>query len=96
MNCRPGDLALVVRASLPVNVGKMVRCIRIDDPPFDRGEALRGQPIWLLDRELTWEFYGTTLRQLPFAPDTSLLPIREPPKELFLPTARICEREDEM
>jgi hypothetical protein len=43
MNCKPGDLAIIVRAILPENIGRIVEIVRLI------GEALDGLgPIWLV------------------------------------------------
>ena len=79
MNCKPGDLALVVRCKLsPENVGKIVRCERLEDPMFI-GEAAGS--IWRVDREITWHLAlgsGRSKVKRPFAPDYCLMPIRPP------------------
>lgn len=75
MNCKPGDLALIVRSSSG-NVGKIVVCIKMvgmyrwlqpDGNSFI-------SPCWLIDRNLRgWD--GTTDA---FVPDVCLRPLRDP------------------
>lgn len=52
MNCKPGDLAVVVRSDAG-NEGKIVRCLRIVDGWLEGldGSGL-GEPVWEVDRVL--------------------------------------------
>ena len=76
MNCKPGDLAVVVK-SFAGNLGRIVRCIRL------RSEAATVRrpdgsfvtdAIWEIDTCLP-DFSGT---QGPFCQDSLLRPIRDP------------------
>jgi len=78
MNCKSGDLALVVKG---MNVGKMVQCIRLFEGDTYRGVTgfERSNPFWLLDREVVWKNTITgELFNVDMLPDSSLLPIRPP------------------
>lgn len=76
MNCKPGDLAVVVRSSAG-NEGKCVRCVRL----FPAIEFLSRENIlvvrsnvWEIDTALpSWDG-GTTA----YVPDAWLRPIRDP------------------
>ena len=72
MNCRAGDLALVTWTA---DAGKLVTCLRLEDPPVPIPEHARGK-VWLIDRETRW--YGTSGTELsmPYCPDEFLMPIR--------------------
>ncbi|MDI4633310.1 hypothetical protein J7U46_09650 [Pelomonas sp. V22] len=61
MNCKPGDLAVVVRGYPAKNVGKVVRVSRIN--PLVSKQY--GEPIWDSDDD-SWMW-----------PDSTLLPIRD-------------------
>lgn len=41
MNCKPGDLAIVVRGEPVKNLGRVVRCIKL--------ELLFGEPCWRVE-----------------------------------------------
>lgn len=80
--CRPGDLAVVVRPSIPANLGRIVRVVRpYRGPPDVRMPS--GSFIWLIEaaHPLTWSAQGRTQhdKQGP-APDDALQPIRGIPK----------------
>jgi hypothetical protein len=89
MNCRPGDLALVV-GGLEENIGTTVRVIRAEPPPHRTSEV----DVWLVDKSLVWIhrrwrtvslwFLGELTIQRskrfkqPYAPDNILMPLRPP------------------
>jgi len=81
MNCRVGDLALVTRATLPENLGRMVTCLRVERPKTLMHSSLDGEVIWRLDETLTWYLADGTQLKIPYAPDSALLPIRPEPDE---------------
>lgn len=73
LRCKPGDLALVIAGE--GNIGKMVTCLRLEDPIFaDSVISHRLGSIWKIDRELIWT---TNMRvvHIPYYPDEQLLPI---------------------
>jgi len=79
--CRPGDLAVVVRPSIPANIGRIVRVIGPYRAPPD--VRMRGAGcIWLIEaaHPLTWSAQGRIHhdKQGP-APDDALQPIRGTP-----------------
>lgn len=73
MNCKPGDLAVVVR-SVSGNLGKVVRVrVMINDVEFIDGSKLR-----------CWTFEGPTMfgslgRLVTVIPDECLRPLRDNP-----------------
>lgn len=74
MNCKPGDVALVVRCCGErncKNLGKMVRCIQIG------GMTITGRPVWEIEGLLEWYVsrYPLVKDLLPLAPDYCLMPI---------------------
>jgi hypothetical protein len=78
LRCKPGDLAVVVRAKYPVNLGRIVRVIR-----RDQGSGIlfyaKDTPAWLAvsARPLTWYVDGKRiLRKSGPVPDAQLQPIR--------------------
>lgn len=94
MNCREGDLALVIRG---VDAGKTVTCLELVKP----GSTIPGQEdlptryentfaldvgyIWRIDRLLVWTAEHQPSDGLPFAPDRDLQPLtpRGVVKQLF-------------
>jgi hypothetical protein len=74
MNCRPGDLAIVVR-SVCGNEGTVVRCVRlIGKERFIGPEPAFVSMSWLIDPPLKAALGGYT----DHAPDHNLRPIRDP------------------
>jgi len=58
MNCKQGDLAIVVKALNPKNLGKIVRCIRFlpSHVLLDPDGVLRAHDCWGLDTVLlAWD-----------------------------------------
>ncbi len=88
MNCRPGDLALVIGGN-PLWIGRMVTCVRL--VPVGE-EVLIGviavpftSPTWELRESLPWRAYGfgnyfDTVA--PYAADSVLLPVRPHPDDV--------------
>lgn len=84
MNCKPGDLAIVVRGAK--SGGRIVRCIRLVSmgaimlTKCGRPVQLTGwtEPVWALDGWVVFEIapYGEV--EVPAAADSCLRPIRDP------------------
>ena len=80
LNCRPGDLAVVVRSSAG-NEGKVVTCVRLWPPGTDNTHVEDG-PVWEIDRPLvgvlrsrvTGDVIGRVFS--PYMPDKLLRPLR--------------------
>ena len=72
MNCKAGDLALVVKGR---NRGKVVTCLRLlkGGTELEHGVIRDDEAVWELDRELSWP-------EGPAAAicDHGLMPIRPP------------------
>ena len=66
MNCKPGDLAIVVRSQLG-NEGKIVRCIRL---------ASGWNAVWEIDRAIAKHTFQDK-EFVRLAPDECLRPIRD-------------------
>ena len=84
MNCKPGDLALVVSSVVPQNNGKVVQCVRLVNPAAHGYRRDRG-PLWETDT-ITLSSHG---HLDPFMFDCHLMPIRPLPGE---PIEDITER----
>ncbi len=79
LNCKPGDLALVIGGTKGHNLGKTCTVIRLLGE-FEH--LLLGMgPVWLVDRPMTCSNEWVT-DQHPWAPDRFLMPIRDPGEEL--------------
>ena len=78
LNCRPGDMAIIVEAFIPVNVGAIVKVIG----KHRNQKVICASPeefIWLIEapHPLTYEVKGKLVRKLKGgAPDSGLQPIR--------------------
>lgn len=76
MNCKQGDLAMLRRARLPENLGKIVRCVTlIPTMELDYPNGSRVvHSVWVIEPKLlSWD--GTMSS---FVPDLLLRPIRDP------------------
>lgn len=76
LNCKQGDVAWIVRASNPANLGKVVKCVTL--LPAHLWNAPGGReyvaPGWVVDRPITtWS--GQISNHVP---DHQLRPIRDP------------------
>lgn len=83
MNCKQGDLAIIVR-SYAGNEGKIIRCIRLHDSEtrdLDGGRVVPNGPRWVMDQVLP----GTRGRMYTIA-DAQLRPIRYDAED------ELCER----
>lgn len=83
MNCKPGDLAYVIRSETGLNLGRVVRVVRIHDSVTHDldGVALHGRTLgrlrWVLEKPLrSWR--GDVMEPLYTCADCSLRPIRDP------------------
>lgn len=72
MNCKPGDLAVVVRSKCG-NEGVILRCIRLS-PKSEHKLDPRHLLVWLTDRDTVDTHGGSS----PYMPDAYLRPIRDP------------------
>jgi hypothetical protein len=74
MNCKQGDLALVIGSER--NAGKMVTCIELLPPGSQQVEDALG-PLWRVDRPMVYriDLLGITAEKY-LAPDQFLLPIK--------------------
>lgn len=70
MNCKPGDLAIVIKSIVPENIGKIVKVVRFskNDPRFG--------PMWILECESVRNVVG--LRSLGKLPRRTDLPLHGP------------------
>jgi hypothetical protein len=89
MNCRPGDLAIVVRAENKQNLGRIVHVVQEHDGAGDLvlDERVYGH-VWLVEAErpLVWRRAGKRVRRRRGpAPDDYLLPVGSTPSESTAP-----------
>jgi len=79
MNCKQGDLAIVVRSKAG-NEGKICTCLKLHPPGYD-GMNLFCGPIWETDIKLNtvWNDDGSTAPVGRCIPDENLRPIRDNP-----------------
>ena len=79
MNCKPGDLALVIGPANPISIGKVVTCVEfwpsgtIVDIPG--GIYMTEEPAWLTDRVLDPAVWAPLCRVMR---DSALMPLRPP------------------
>lgn len=81
-NCKPGDLAIVVKAHNACNIGTILKVLR----PNRNQSALytaRDDVLWLVEapHPMTYDYWGTLRRRRKGpVPDSYLRPIRGNPK----------------
>ena len=97
--CKPGDLAIVIDAWHPCNLGAIVQVIRpassSDDIVFDADAG----PVWWCksSRRMKWTWHGKTyFRNECPAPDAQLQPIRGLPDIAELVMIRYREDEEKV
>jgi len=76
MNCKPGDLAVVVRSTVG-NEGRIFKCLRLADPsefPF-----VFSGPVWHIDTEVNVLIAGAYKKRVALCEDAVLRPIRDNP-----------------
>ena len=86
-NCKPGDLAIVVKSKNGKNLGKIVRVIeRVTVPVVEMGgikfttSNLTGEVLWLIDQPLQHLVIDLNrFFQGPYCPDSVLRPLRDNP-----------------
>lgn len=80
MNCKPGDMAIIVGNSAAVGI--MVTCIRLESPNFGVTYLPVKEPCWKISRPIPWfanhdNLNGSVLiGNVPYCEDKFLLPIR--------------------
>lgn len=80
--CKPGDLAIVVRAHNPSNIGTIVKVIGLYDGTGDLPCPEATCAVWLIEstKPTTWIFNGKRYRRKRGpVPDSQLQPIRGNP-----------------
>ena len=77
MNCKPGDLAVIVRADNPSNLGRIVRCVRLADDTggtYGPSGEFAGNQCWWIDASIVSFDKNAVVR---ICPDYFLRPIRD-------------------
>ena len=82
MNCKPGDLALVIHS---MDQGKMVQCIELLRIPLPEAGATQFAPglgpVWKVDRPMQWRSHNGPRYLTCMMLDKFLMPIRPEPDE---------------
>ena len=81
--CKPGDLAIVISAVNPENIGLIVEVLR-PHVPVGKLVMKRDEPVWDVRcrTKMVWSYVGKKRRRAAFegpAPDSYLWPIRGAP-----------------
>lgn len=75
MNCRPNEMAIVVR-SLAGNLGKVVQCLRLATSADLKGAGVWHEgEVWVVDAPMTVLHWGRDPKFVCLAPDSHLAPI---------------------
>lgn len=79
MNCKPGDLAIVVRSIGGRNLGVVVTCVRLATSSEVAAARLRTweRPVWRVDRNIHIVYNTGDVEMHPFVADSRLRPIRD-------------------
>lgn len=91
--CKPGDLAIVISAVNPENIGLIVEVLR-PHVPVGKLVMKRDEPVWDVRcrTKMVWSYVGKKRRRVAFegpAPDSFLWPIRgEPPAKTAAATKK--------
>jgi len=87
LRCRPGDLAVVIKAANECNLGRIVSVLRLHDQTgdlvFDTSE-----PVWIVEsaEPILWTHGATQdFRRVGPVPDSQLQPIRGPASTRWYP-----------
>lgn len=78
MNCKPGDLAIVVQSRIG-NLGKVVRCIRLATDADLKAQKVMSlnEPYWVIEGTLTAMCIVTSeVGEVSVCPDAILRPLR--------------------
>jgi hypothetical protein len=78
LNCKPGDLAVIVDAYNPENIGTFVKVLKAHKNQFDLVKP-EGDVLWLVEasRPMSYDVSGRiNKRKKGAAPDSSIRPIR--------------------
>lgn len=77
MNCKPGDLAMIVNSANGVSLGKLVRCIRLSEFPglCNPDGTIDIGPVWETDH-MGFDCHFSAVHNLWM--DKDLRPIRDP------------------
>jgi hypothetical protein len=78
LNCKPGDLAVIVDAYNPENIGTFVKVLKAHKNQFDLVKP-EGDVLWLVEasRPMSYDVSGRiNKRKKGVAPDSSIRPIR--------------------
>jgi hypothetical protein len=80
MNCKQGDLAVIIKSQGTENLGKILTCVRLAtaDELREAGFKSRGQNWWVVDQKIALyrRDTGEFIKYGPYAPDQNLMPIR--------------------
>ena len=75
MKCKEGDLAIIIKSSRGISVGRIVTCIKFMGTVYGERDGKKFrilQPdVWLIDQRLTY----TNGQELPYVSDDSMMPI---------------------
>lgn len=76
MNCKPGDMAIVIRGEI---AGQVLTCLRLANSFEVRAYHFPEDiAIWKVDRLMSWtDFWNEcSHQQIPYCVDSALMPIR--------------------
>jgi hypothetical protein len=87
MNCKPGDLAMIIKTEAGKQNGIVVRCLHLYTGLFNNGQyASSDRPWWVVDKELSYTTKSRRMIQTAMVPDCCLMPIKpldDEPEELL-------------
>lgn len=87
MNCKPGDLAMIIKTQAGAQNGIVVKCLHLYTGLFYNGQhASSDHPWWIIDKELSYTTKDRGMIKWAAVPDRCLMPIKpldDEPEELL-------------
>lgn len=77
LNCKQGELAVIVKSFAPSNIGKIVRCMEFCADGVALAHWKKTGPVWRIDQDTVWASQKGDQLRLPYASDTCLRPLRD-------------------
>ena len=94
MKCKKGDMALIIKG---YDTGKMVTCQSLLGSETNPLIAPNLGPVWLIDRQIGWVSVNGGIIQLPWCPDSQLMPITPDDESIFKENDKeLCDALDAM
>jgi hypothetical protein len=92
MNCKKGDLAMIIGGVKGTQIGKIVTCLELV-PPGTEGVGLRWGPLWRVDQPINYSACISNTPSIKYvAPDMTLMPINPLDDEREIECTAVSEK----